>query len=300
MERNLRYALFLGCTVQTEQYGYEASVREVLPRLGVELVDIPKASCCGYPAFSSVASRGWIYLSARNLALVEELGLDVLALCNGCHLSFVEVKHLLNSNSQLKESINEILAIEGLKYSGKIGITHILELLHDSVGLAKLRESVNHPLSGLKLATHPGCHAIRPSKLGRPDDAENPQKLDRLILTIGAETTDYPEKVDCCGSSLAMTSGRTTLSIAGEKLRAVKEHGFDGLVTTCPFCFKVFDGRQRAIGAAIGDRKLEVPVFYYTQLLGLSMGLKPERLGLELNQSPIDSALSKAMGGGKQ
>jgi heterodisulfide reductase subunit B len=151
------------------------------------------------------------------------------------------------------------------------------------------------PLRGIKLASHPGCHAIRPSDLQNVDDAEDPQKLDDLIRALGAETFDYPEKTDCCGSQLAVTSGRVTLKIAGEKLQAVKSYGFDGLVTTCPFCFKMYDGRQRAIKGALKDASLDLPVFYYTQLLGLAMGLRPEKLGLDLNMSPIEPVLERIL-----
>lgn len=272
-------------------------MREILPRLGVELVDMEGASCCGFPAFRSKSILGWLYLSARNLAIAESLGLDVLPLCNGCHLSFIETKHQLKEDLTLKGFINENLEEEGLKYTGNVNLIHLIELLYDIIGVEKISPVIERPLKGVKLAAHPGCHAIRPSSLGRPDDAENPQKLDNLIRALGAETMDYPEKTDCCGSSLAMASGKTTLMIAGEKLKAVKEYGFDGLVTTCPFCFKVFDSRQRAIKTAMGDRSLEVPVFYYTQLLGLAMGLKPEKLGLELNLSPVDTILEKIRGG---
>jgi heterodisulfide reductase subunit B len=291
----LRYALYLGCTIQSEQYGYEASVRETLPRLGIELEDMEGASCCGFPALNSVSKLGWHYLSARNLAIAENMGLDVLPLCNGCHLSFVETKHFLEKDPELKGIINMNLEKEGLNYKGDTRVVHLLEALHDEVGTKKISEKVVKPLSGIRLASHPGCHAIRPSDLQRVDDAENPQKLDDLIRALGAETFDYPEKIDCCGSQLAATSGRVTLRIAGEKLQAVKSYGFDGLVTTCPFCFKMYDGRQRAIKAALKDASLDLPVFYYTQLLGLALGSDPKSLGLQMNQSPIDDLVERIL-----
>jgi heterodisulfide reductase subunit B len=291
----LRYALYLGCTIQSEQYGYEASVRDTLPRLGIELEDMEGASCCGFPALNSVSKLGWHYLSARNLAIAENMGLDVLPLCNGCHLSFVETKHFLEKDPELKGIINMNLEKEGLNYRGDTRVVHLLEALHDEVGTKKISEKMVKPLSGIRLASHPGCHAIRPSDLQRVDDAENPQKLDDLIRALGAETFDYPEKIDCCGSQLAATSGRVTLRIAGEKLQAVKSYGFDGLVTTCPFCFKMYDGRQRAIKAALKDASLDLPVFYYTQLLGLALGSDPKSLGLQMNQSPVEDLVERIL-----
>ena len=291
----MRYALYLGCTIQSEQYGYEASVRETLPRLGIEFEDMEGVSCCGSPALNSVSRLGWHYLSARNLAIAENMGLPVLPLCNGCHLSFVETKHFLEKDPELKNVINMNLEKEGLNYRGDVRIVHLLEALHDEVGAQKISEKVVKPLGGIKLASHPGCHAIRPSGLQNVDDAEDPKKLDDLIRALGAETFNYPEKTDCCGSQLAVTSGRVTLKIAGEKLQTVKSYGFDGLVTTCPFCFKMYDGRQRAIKGALKDASLDLPVFYYTQLLGLAMGLGPKKLGLDLNMSPIDSVLERIL-----
>jgi heterodisulfide reductase subunit B len=293
----MKYALYLGCTVQAEQFGYEASVRAVLPSFGVELVDMQGTSCCGYPSHSSVNLQAWLYLSARNMAIAEQMGLTLFPLCNGCHLSFVETKHALDENPRLKRKINKVLRNEGLVYTGGGELIHILELLHDAVGKEAIQRAVKNKLTGLKFAAHPGCHAIRPSMLGRPDDAENPQKLDDLIRWLGAESMDYPGKIDCCGSSLAATAGKAVMEIAGDKLLAVKKHGFDGLVTTCPFCFKIFDNRQRAIQATLGEKSLEVPIFYYTQLLGAAMGIGEERLGLELNQSQVDPVISRVYGG---
>jgi len=289
----LKYALFPGCVVQTEQYGYELSVREVLPRLGVELVNLDGVSCCGFPYFSAASPLGWKYLSARNLTLAERLGLDILPLCNGCHLSFCKVQRDLKKDKELKNLINQTLSIEGLEYEGGCGIIHILEVLHDQVGSEKIVENVVTPLKNLKLAAHPGCHAFRPSDLKRPDDSEDPKKLDELIRALEAEPLDYPEKIDCCGSYPSISEERASLLIAGSKLKAVRDHGFDGLVTTCPHCFKIFDSKQHDIRSLTGDKTINVPVVYYTQLLGLAMGIQPEKLGIHLNLSPVEQLLTR-------
>jgi heterodisulfide reductase subunit B len=267
-----------------------------MPHLDVELIELEDAGCCGYPPYSSVNEAAWYYSSARNMALAEKIGFPMLILCNGCHLSFTETKHYLEKDFTLTGKINELLAKEGLHYKGNVELLHIFELLHDRLGANKISEAVKKPLTGLRFGAHPGCHAIRPTKLGRPDQAENPRKLDDLINWIGAQAVDYPGKIDCCGSSLASVAGKTVMEIAGDKLKTIKDLGLDGLVTTCPFCFKVYDNRQKAIAVAINDRMLEVPVFYYTQLLGLALGLKQEKLGLEFNLSPIDSVLARIGG----
>jgi len=292
----VKLALYLGCTVQTEQYAYELSVRETFPRLGVELVDLKEAGCCGFPSFRNTNPLAWVYLSARNLALAEGMNLDILALCNGCHVSLSEVKHILDEDDSLKSYINSFLNKEGLKYNGKVKVFHTLQVLHDLVGVDRIKEAVETPLSGLKLAAHYGCHIIRPSKIPRPDDPENPRKLERLIEALGAEAAEYPERLDCCGSGLASVRGKPVLSIAGEKLKSLKVHGFDGMVDVCPFCHKIYDGRQRAISLALGE-DFGIPVMYYTQLLGLAMGIEPNRLGLNLNLSPVDAIIRRVRGG---
>jgi len=290
----LKIALYPGCTVQSEQYAFEMSARCVFPKLGVKLIDIDGFSCCGYP-LRSVSSLGWIYLSARNLALAERRGLDIMPLCNGCHLTLCEAKYYLEENPKLKERVNSLLSIEGLKYKGKSRVVHILEILHDYVGIKKIQNSVKISLKGLRLAPHYGCHAIRPSKLGRPDDPEEPKKLEKLIEALGANTDEYPELLDCCGSGSALSASRVALSIAAQKLKAVQKRGFDAMVVICPFCMKMFDSKQHVIRAVLHE-DINLPVLYYTQLLGLAMGLKLEDLGLNLNLSPVGEILNKLRG----
>ena len=283
----MRYAFFPGCLAQTEQYAYEVSVREVLPRLGVELVDLEGASCCGFPSYSITSPLTSTYLAARNLALAEKLGLDLLTLCNNCNLTMYENMKKLGDDGRLKESINETLSNEGLAYDGDSEVVHLMEVLHDKIGPGKIGELAVKPFEGRKFASFPGCHAYRPSELKRPDD-ERPAKLDELIRALGAETSEYPEKLFCCGSGISRTEEEAALKLAGSVLRAVEDRGFEGLVTLCPHCFKMLDGEQEAVQGVIGGQKMELPVIYYTQLLGLAMGIPSEKLGLNLNLSPVE------------
>jgi len=295
MEGRMKFAFYPGCTVESEQYAYEISAREIFKKLGVQLIDVEGFSCCGYP-LKNVSVPAWLYLSSRNLALAEKLGLDVFPLCNGCNLSFREVNHYLDKNQSLRERIKSLLSFEGLSYTGNTKSWHILEILHDMVGVQKIQSVVNRPLKGLKLATHYGCHAIRPSKLGMPDDPENPQALEELIEALGAETDDYPERLDCCGQGLAMTTGKTALTIAGLKIKAIQDREFDAVITICPFCMKMLDAKQNAIRVATRQNDLNLPVFYYTQLLGLAMGIEAEELAINLNLSPVGEILKKLEG----
>jgi len=281
-----KYALYPGCLMPTEQYAYEISIREVFPLLDTELVDVDGFSCCGEP-LKNVNKMMTLYLSARNLAVGEKQGLDLFAPCPMCHFSLSECKHILKSDNYMKEKINSMLASEDLSYKGTGELVHTIDLLHDIVGVEEIKKHVKNPLKDLKIATHYGCHLIRPSEIGRPVDSENPQKMETILDAIGAECSYYPEKLDCCGAPIDANLPESALTKTGQKLQAVQDHGFDILVDVCPWCHKMFDARQGKAGETVAA-KLDVPVLYLTQLLGLAFGMKKEKLGLQLNNSPID------------
>lgn len=290
----MKLPVYWGCVIPTSQYAYEMSVREIMPRLGVELIDLEKASCCG-PQVQSVNMFAATYLATRNLAIAEKMGFaDLLAVCNGCHLSLSEAFHLLSHNGRLKEEINKLLKEEGLEYSGNIKIWHTIDFLHDKIGEDAIRKAVSLPLNDLKFAVHYGCHILRPSSVGTVDDPENPQKLDHLIEWLGAKSIPYTEKLDCCGAMLMLSHADAAFTFTGLKLKAVQDLGLDALVDTCPSCHNMFDMRQKSAAATTGT-KLSVPIIFYTQLLGVAMGIPQEKLGLNLNRSPIDEFLQKAV-----
>jgi heterodisulfide reductase subunit B len=288
----VKAAAYWGCMVPTIQYGYEMSVREVLPKIGIELHDLENVSCCGTPV-QSVNSFAALYLAARNLAIAEKTGLEnLLVVCNGCHLSLSEAKHFLGKDEKLRAKIETLLREEGLEYKGSIQLWHVVDFLHDVVKEDAIKSFVKKGLNGLKFASHYGCHIIRPSTIRRVDDAENPKKLDNLIKLLGAEAIEYPEKLDCCGSLLLLSHPDAALTFTGLKLKAVQELGVDGFIVACPSCQMMFDMRQKSAGATVGA-KLNLPVLYYTQLLGIAMGIETEKLGLHLNRSPVDELLAK-------
>ena len=257
----------------------------------MELEYLEGASCCGSPLMS-VNMKSFAYLALRNLALADATGLDTLVLCPGCHLAFYEAAHYAEQSSQLKEELNALLSNEGLNYQGKVKAWHLVDLLHDGLGLDKIKSAVSKPLKGLRLATHIGCHAIRPSRLPRVDDPENPVKLDRLVEALGAEVVDYPEKLDCCGAGFLLGNPQAGLTVAGVKVKALQARGVDGLVVACPLCHKMLGQKQQSASQVVGA-ELDLPVIYYTQLLGLAIGESEDALGLMLNQSPVDRLLEK-------
>lgn len=288
----MKIAIFWGCRILTSQYAYEMSAREVFPKFGIELVDLPENHCCGDPV-KSINDLAANYLATRVLSLANAIDLDNLLIpCNRCHFVISEAKNVMENNVKVREKITGLLKEEGLEYNPKIKIWHVINFLHDFVGLGNVKEIVQKPVKGLKLATHVGCQIIRYSNLGRVDDAENPRKLDELVRALGAETVDYAEKLDCCGMALINSHSDSALSLAGTKINVLQKLAVDGLIVSCPECGFMFDSKQKDAETTIGT-KLNLPVLYYTQLLGLSLNIKKEKLGLYLNQSPIDQLLSK-------
>lgn len=287
----MEVGVYWGCMILTSQYAYEVSLRTVFPKFDVSIVDIAEVSCCGTP-IKNVSQKAAIYLALRNLALAEETGVeDLLVPCNGCYLSFSEAIHRWNEDNNLRTAICNLLMEEGLKFDGNIKLWHTIDFLHDKIGVEKIKNAVKRPLSNLKFVSHPGCHILRPSSIVNVDNPEKPEKLDNLLRALGAKCVDYPEKLDCCGAGLLLSHSETALTIAGLKLKAIKNLIVDGLVVSCPSCKIMFDAKQEAIGTIVGE-KFRIPVLYYTQLLGLALGLE-ENLGLQLNQSPIEKILEK-------
>jgi heterodisulfide reductase subunit B len=288
----VKIAVYWGCCIQANQFAYEMSLRATLPKFGVELVDLSESICCGDPV-KSVNDVAANFLAVRVLALANLTGINSLLVpCNRCHFTLSEAQDTMKKNPQTAEKIISLLKEEGLDYCPNIKIWHTIDLLHDFVGLEKIRMAVKKPLRGLKVATHVGCQVMRYSDLGRVDDAENPRKLDELLEAIGAEAVDYAEKLDCCGAALMRSHSDSALSLAGSKLKAVQGLNVAGLVVSCPECQLMFDARQKDAGTTVGV-KLNVPVVYYTQLLGLALGIGERKLGLHLNQSPTEVLLAK-------
>ncbi|UCE96721.1 MAG: CoB--CoM heterodisulfide reductase iron-sulfur subunit B family protein [Candidatus Bathyarchaeota archaeon] len=280
----MKVAVYWGCKIPTAQYAYEMSLRQVLPHLDIELIDLKNTSCCGGPV-RSVNTTAALFLSARNLALSNQTGTeDLLVPCNECHFMLSEAKHRIDNDAVMREKMQELLSKEDLAFSPRVRIWHVIDLLHDMVKVDSIKAKVKKPLSGLKFAVHPGCQIIRPSEIKRVDHSEKPRKLDILVEALGAETLDYPEKLDCCGAALLYSHEDAALSLTGSKLKALQDYDVDGFVDSCPYCHTLYDARQKDSAAMIGGN-ISLSVFYYTQLLGLALKLGREELGLHLNQS---------------
>jgi heterodisulfide reductase subunit B len=197
------YALFLGCTIPARFPFMEKSIRMVLSELGVRTKDLAGTTCCPTKSIARViGSDQWYVTAARNLALAEAAGLDILTPCNGCFSSLKAVVTDLNMNLQLRKSVNKELARLGLEYTGVITVKHLVQVLFDEVSAAEIKKRVVRPLTGMKIAVHYGCHMVRPSSAIHFDDPNRPTKFDQLVAAIGAESINYTTKMMCCGNDL--------------------------------------------------------------------------------------------------
>ena len=285
------YAFFRGCAIPIKTPQIELAARNVLPKLGVQLVDVDEFTCCPDPiTFRSASRKAWIAVAARNLAIAEKKGLDILTLCTGCAETLKEAAHALKEDKALREEVNAILKELGLEYSGKVKVLHIAELLKENPDLVK--NSVTKKLKGIRVATHTGCHLLMPESIIKFDNPEVPVVLESLVRLTGATVVDYPLRIACCGSSVTAENLEASGKAVSEKLESINEAGADCLVVLCPSCFQQFD-----LGQVLAKRKTgveySIPVLYYIQLLGLAHGMPPEELGLQAHKVKTEALLEK-------
>ncbi|MHA1630346.1 MAG: CoB--CoM heterodisulfide reductase iron-sulfur subunit B family protein [Candidatus Heimdallarchaeota archaeon] len=288
----MKYGFFIGCTSQNDSYENELSSREILTYFKIDYADIEDQNCCGTP-IKNTKYELWAFLAARVHALARKQGFDAIAtICNGCDLSLAELEYELSQHPDLREKVNKALAKEGLQYDEPLPVRNILTILYEDIGLEKLKKHVKHKLKKLKIAAHYGCHAIRPTTITRPDDAEQPTKMQEILEVLGAKAPTYPELLDCCGANIIGVNPEKSLTAAGTKVDIIKQRGYNGICNICPFCQKQLGNSQEVAGRMI-QKDLKIPSLYLTQYIGLALGLDEEALGLQMNLTGWESILGK-------
>ena len=274
----MKYAFFVGCTTLARLEGYEISTRQVARRLGIELVDMPGSSCCGTTYLETLDHQTALTVAARNICIAEEMGLNIVTVCNGCTEVLTRTNKALKEDAALRDDINSVLADIGKQFKGTVEVRHFVRMLKEDVGLDKVRAEVKHPLKGLRVGAHYGCHMLRPSDIMSYDDPEAPTTLDELIDVTGAKSVAYPNKLECCTGSIMGIREKVTWSVGLEKVETVKKYA-DIMVTACPFCYLVYERSQM-----MAEGSPNIPILHYPQLLGLALGLDYDVLGLKRNR----------------
>jgi len=285
METIMTYALFRCCPTSIFAKQYESSTDAVLRKLGVRFKDIKEFNCCGYP-LKSIDVKAYTLAGARNLALAESNGANILTFCNCCFNSLRHVQHALKKNPPLHQEVNATLEKEGLTCRQPVEVKHLFELLFNDIGLVKIRNMVARSFSGLKIATHYGCHLLRPKDIVRFDNPIAPSIFDRLVELTGAESIAWRTKLDCCGSPLLGVDDELSLDLTQKKLQDAIRSGADYLCSACVYCQIQFDRVQKMLLSRRNEAR-PLPSILYTQLLGLSLGIDDKTLEIDKNELAI-------------
>ena len=282
----LKYALYTGCTARESTPELLSSTLAVAKKLGIELVLLDEASCCGASHLQDFDDFLSLVLNARNICYAEKLGLDMVTICNTCQLNTAMTKERLDSDPALKEKVNKKLAEVGLEYKGTSKVRHFQYALIEDYGLENISAKVEKPLSHFNIAPFYGCHNIRPSELHHEvngnENPYNPTSLDKLIEALEGNNVDYESKNKCCGFHVDLQAPTTSNALSGTALVDAIDNNADLMVTPCPLCQLNMDLKQDSAGKQLG-RDIELPVLHLPQMIALALGCSAEEIGLKYN-----------------
>jgi len=285
---------FWGCMMPLKYPQMELAIRRTLPNLGVELVDVDGFTCCPDPIYFKARDKmKWLTIAARNLAVAEETGLDIVTMCSGCISTLKEAQYLLAEDQALKDEVNKRLKRINKEYKGKVKVSHAVVVIRDDLGLDVVKKSVKRSLEGVTVAIHYGCHILKPSQIMHVDDADYPSILDDLVAAMGATPLEHHEKLLCCGKGCM--DDELPLDMTEAIFSSIEKSGADCMGLVCPTCFSSFDLGQIMISRKRG-KNYNIPVIYLFQLLGLAQGLGPEEVGLHTHRVKADKVLEKIVG----
>lgn len=272
------YTYYPGCSLHATGIGYDKSMRAVFAKLALALDELDDWNCCGATAYMSVKETVAFAISARNLALAERTGHDLVAPCSACFAVLNKTRKFLGELPQLRHDVGEALAEDDLECRLDLPVRHPLEVLIHDVGIERLVAAQSHSIAAFRPACYYGCQIVRPRQ-AMDDDPEVPMAMEKLFAALGAYPVDFPPKVRCCGGMLVATAEDVALRLSGEILDWARDQGANCLVTVCPLCQGNLDilGRRPAMRA---NGSPPIPVLYFTQLLGLALGCTPDELGL--------------------
>ena len=258
------YSYFPGCTSHSTAVEYDLSTKAVLKTLGVELVEIDDWNCCGAAAVHSMNRFLSLCLPARNIAMAQKRDLELVVPCAGCFNMLKRAERALKTDLDARREIESTI---GFTYREDLTIRALIDMVVTGIGFRRIEERVQRPLAGLKVASYYGCALVRHPKTTQLDDPENPQYLDKLMGTLGATPVEWSYKTDCCGADLALTHGAAVVKFVNKIVGMANEAGAQCLVCSCGLCQINLEMRQDV-------NALGLPVFYFTELMGVAFGLK--------------------------
>lgn len=272
----MRYAYYSGCSLHATAREYDLSTRAVCRWLGIDLCELQDWNCCGATAAHSTSHLLSVALAARNLSLAEERGLDLIVPCAACYQRLAAARREMDENPALRERVARVTGRDG---GGRIGVRSLLETL-DDLDPDLVAAQVARPLAGLRVACYYGCLLVRPPAVTGFDDPEHPQSMDRLVRLAGATPVDWDYKTECCGAAQGVSNEPVALKLVRDILAAASGAGADCLVCACPLCQSNLDARQSHVNR-VYRTAFRLPVLYFTQLIGVSLGIGARELGLD-------------------
>jgi len=273
------YSYFPGCSAEATASPLGISVLPVAKELGMDLVELEDWNCCGSSPYGSIDKLEATCIAARNLALAEKTGLDLVTPCSNCYVVLDGANDILKEYPALKEQVGKALAVAKLGYKGGVRVRHLAEVLYNDITPEVIGTKVTKPLKGLRVASYYGCQLVRPNGF---DDPESPHSMDEMVASLGADVVPWQMKVSCCGSSLVMPEQEVALGLVNKILRNAQENGAQCLVTPCPLCQINLDVYQSQVNRLF-KTKYNIPVLFLTQLVGVALGIKPDALALSRN-----------------
>lgn len=277
MNTSLNYAYYPGCSSTGTSIEYDMSSRAVCAALDIQLNDVPDWSCCGSTPAHTVDHSLSSALSARNLDQIASMGLDAcVSPCPSCLANLKTAKHRMEDEG-FKEKVNKLLEKPA---ETNVETKSVLQILVEDYGVENIKKKVVKPLKGLVVAAYYGCILNRPAELMQFDDREHPMAMDNILEALGATVVPFPLKVECCGASFGVPRKDLVMRLSGKLLDTAQAIGATALVTACPMCQMNLDMRQNQINHA-NNSEHDMPIFYFTQLMGLALGLSEKELGID-------------------
>ncbi|HVN95292.1 MAG TPA: CoB--CoM heterodisulfide reductase iron-sulfur subunit B family protein, partial [Syntrophorhabdaceae bacterium] len=272
-----RYAHFCGCSLEGTAKEYDDSLKVVMKALGVELIEPDDWSCCGSTPAHTVDHVFAAALAARNLAIVEKMGLTTITTpCPSCLMAFKKANHNM-ADEAFKDEVNELL---DEPYNCGVEAKSSLQVIYEDIGLDAIAARVTHILPDLKAVPYYGCILNRPPDIARFDDPENPTAMDKLLAALGVEVRDFAFKTECCGAAFSMPKREMVNELTYKVLLMAVEAGANCVVVACPLCQQNLDLRQGQVNSLMKSN-FKLPVLYFTQVMGLAYGYSPKELGLD-------------------
>lgn len=270
------YQYYPGCSLHASARDYDESIQLVASLLNIDLKEVDDWNCCGATVTPSLNKSHAQILAARNLAQASKKQNELIVPCNACYANLKKLQIDMESCKKTSQNIEKILRNKGLSLSGMPTVKHLLEIILDDIGLDNLQGFIKNQLKGLKVGCYYGCQIVRPVGFDSP---ENPSSLDSLMRVLGAETVDFSHKTHCCGGSLITTQPELALKMVDDILQELWSKDVDLVIVTCPMCQLNLDAYQVKVNKKY-QRNYQLPIVYFTQILGLALGIPVKKLGL--------------------